>query len=787
MVNDTYLSFLLQDDKSLACYAKGEVVSFSKIKQNLFLLKREQNKSVPDHYYRLEHNVNFENIGNLCSLLTCGLAKIADNNLYILNKKNYVKKHRFEIWQNQITQIPPLVLQAIKIHISYPLKDLNPSSVNNYYLKYLKPNFLHTAIPHPHIEGLNILVRQKFGFHDLHVHLNGATEADIIWQDFLKSPELIYNQLKEGFKKANVTEQYEQESFLLKPLNFYKLLKIARKIRRVFFNLIFEIKSDEIIKKSIEQLINNIVYTDNFETGYQNFKHPFANLIKLENRDINENNLAIEALMYVLIFNELEHNRREGIASLFHFYLLIQGLSNRLLVQQIHQNGFEQFEKHTVNNLRELTEKKYTKRFFQMHGNESRNLHVLEGRFSPKETEFANIELIDNINCGWAKFQKEKINHGKNLNLVAHFIKKKEDEKSDYIRHNSLRIDVNNRANVLNFLIKKGVCKLKIVGIDAAANELYTPPEVFAPTFRQLRRTGNFKHFTYHVGEDFYHIVGGLRAIYEAIFFNELSNGDRLGHATAAGINSKYWNRTLRNKMLIKKGEWLDDLIFSYHLIKIENINELGGIANQIKNVAELLILDIYKIVISIEDYIQAWLTRKYCPILAFSENLQEARIKSVFNIHEFFEIQKEISIDSIKILKLYHSKRIRKEFEVIMEINTVDIFSHDAIETMQLKLLELISNKGLVLEALPTSNIRISHYEDYSEYHLLRWRKWEEDGKIIPKIVIGSDDTGIFATSIFNEYAHIYCQLIENGLTNAKAILYLKELCQNAQKFKFS
>lgn len=137
MVNDTYLSFLLQDDKSLACYAKGEVVSFSKIKQNLFLLKREQNKSVPDHYYRLEHNVNFENIGNLCSLLTCGLAKIADNNLYILNKKNYVKKHRFEIWQNQITQIPPLVLQAIKIHISYPLKDLNPSSVNNYYLKSL--------------------------------------------------------------------------------------------------------------------------------------------------------------------------------------------------------------------------------------------------------------------------------------------------------------------------------------------------------------------------------------------------------------------------------------------------------------------------------------------------------------------------------------------------------------------------------------------------------------------------------------------------------------------------
>ena len=75
-----------------------------------------------------------------------------------------------------------------------------------------------------------------------------------------------------------------------------------------------------------------------------------------------------------------------------------------------------------------------------------------------------------------------------------------------------------------------------IVGIDAAASEFDAPPEVFAPAFRYLKRNG-FKHFTYHAGEDFYHLLGGLRCIYEAVDFLNLSYGDRIGHATAAGIS----------------------------------------------------------------------------------------------------------------------------------------------------------------------------------------------------------------------------------------------------------
>ena len=73
----------------------------------------------------------------------------------------------------------------------------------------------------------------------------------------------------------------------------------------------------------------------------------------------------------------------------------------------------------------------------------------------------------------------------------------------------------------------------------------------------------------------------------------------------------------------------------------------------------------------------------------------------------------------------------------------------------------------------------------------MFRWKAWELEGKQIPKIVVGSDDTGIFATNIFNEYAHIYCQLTSNTNTNRifseDAIKYLQELHNNSITYSFT
>lgn len=50
-------------------------------------------------------------------------------------------------------------------------------------------------------------------------------------------------------------------------------------------------------------------------------------------------------------------------------------------------------------------------------------------------------------------------------------------------------------------------------------------------------------------GEDFKHIISGIRSIYEAITFLEMGHGDRLGHCTAIGINPALWLKRTGEKV----------------------------------------------------------------------------------------------------------------------------------------------------------------------------------------------------------------------------------------------
>ena len=75
----------------------------------------------------------------------------------------------------------------------------------------------------------------------------------------------------------------------------------------------------------------------------------------------------------------------------------------------------------------------------------------------------------------------------------------------------------------------------------------------------------------------------------------------------------------------------------------------------------------------------------------------------------------------------------------------------------MQDYVLRLVNERGVALETLPTSNLRISFYNEMAEHHLFRWLGLR--GPTItnrPTVCVGSDDPGIFATNLKNEYAAI-------------------------------
>ena len=106
----------------------------------------------------------------------------------------------------------------------------------------------------------------------------------------------------------------------------------------------------------------------------------------------------------------------------------------------------------------------------------------------------------------------------------------------------------------------------------------------------------------------------------------------------------------------------------------------------------------------------------------------------------------------------------------------------------LQRAILRLMQRKEIVIETLPTSNLRIGYHKSLENYQLFNWLQWKDEGYSIPPIVIGTDDPGVFATNIYNEYALIYCYLVyEKGLSRNEVMDYIREIDENSKTYSFT
>lgn len=402
---------------------------------------------------------------------------------------------------------------------------------------------------------------------------------------------------------------------------------------------------------------------------------------------------------------------------------------------------------------------------------------------------------------------------------VAHFAKEpdeKLEEKGDIIRyrHFRKRQEVMDQSLAIAQLREEGAAEAaRIRGIDACSPEIVCRPEVFAQAFRFLKNhtpQGRYTQFdfecdnlmaTYHVGEDFLDLTDGLRAIDEAISFLNLRCGDRLGHALALGVDVEEWYAGKSHRILISKQAYMDNLMWLYAKLRGYNIVDAGDAQAYIEKRFDEYFQEIYRNNISAQEYAEAVeKARKYYVErnedhgyrnTAISMGMNEyysawklrgdnpelykdgyfVREKCQMDKWEDYGVNKvfpqnyavRYNPEAAFLYKMYHyNRRVREIGEEMVEVRVLPCMVQ-AVKKVQQRLQREVSDLGIAIETNPSSNYLIGSFRRYDKHPIVSWYNNglthdEEALKSCPQIhvSVNTDDQGVFATYLENEYAYL-------------------------------
>ncbi|MGM9698340.1 MAG: hypothetical protein ACI3Y0_06825 [Prevotella sp.] len=388
------------------------------------------------------------------------------------------------------------------------------------------------------------------------------------------------------------------------------------------------------------------------------------------------------------------------------------------------------------------------------------------------------------------------------VRFVYHFIKRcEEDTREGFVRHHRLRNDV--KRQTLNIVVmqryKKTVYE-KLVGVDAANSELGCRPEVFAQSFRYLRKHCDGRlHFTYHAGEDFYDIADGLRAIDEAVRLLHLGNGERIGHGLALGTVAHYYYHRQEGIIAISKQCLLDNCAWL-----LARCPELGiSIAPKVRHTLESyycrLLAEIYDRHDVLHTYINSMLLRGDNPRALQSGDREVSDVipdwKSCdLDPNPQLVIARQ-NIDAVNLYLDYHfSEKVKKEGNRIEEFKITDEYEHLITEIQEVMMTD-IERRGIVMECCPSSNFKIGYEDRYDYQPVFRFNDIADtpEGHHIP-VTINTDDIGVFHTTLDNEYAILALAALKKKdaegcplYSRRMVMTWLDHLRESGFKYRFS
>lgn len=557
-----------------------------------------------------------------------------------------------------------------------------------------------------------------------------------------------------------------------------------------------------------------------------------------------------ERWLYYQVFRDyckplLQRNLTSDDYNLFFAYLLIRVQLRSQMVQNNDRIGFDNFQRIQGRKAYFLSDAESERALARLAINEvlENKSHVkeLEVRISPDIEQVKRLEryvnepswnLLDRFNNKW----NNECSCPQTLNedlkqryyYVFHFIKGADlsqepnaprnqwAKASSVFRHaKQRRLYLAQAKELIRFREKQPHLAQRILGIDAASNEIGCRPEVFGTAFRlldshQFAYGGYMEEKqllpalgkTYHVGEDFPDIVNGLRAIDEVINFLSFDCGDRIGHAIVLGIDVEDWYDQRRREISVSVQDYLDDLAWLYHALGHFSIACTVSLKERIVRDFEYWFRIVYRNSIEeqhiqsfmssaerwygrtkedhgryqkhpchfdIMDYYRAWTLRGDDPQYYIDGYFKKPLGSSLLIAEKcagvctnFPPCYEERYIPEYSLLNYLYQfdTQVRKKGARKIKVDISEEYIH-VVKAVQIEMRYCIARRGIAIETNPTSNVLVGSFRKYGKHPILSFNnrglhvnEKEEQECAQLQVSINTDDKGVFYTDLETEYA---------------------------------
>ena len=337
-------------------------------------------------------------------------------------------------------------------------------------------------------------------------------------------------------------------------------------------------------------------------------------------------------------------------------------------------------------------------------------------------------------------------------------------------------------------------------GIDLCTDEAGVPVWVMAPLVRWVRESGRAAAATLrdrgvtdipppgatiHAGEDFVHLLTGLRRVDDAIRYLGLEEGDRIGHGMAVGLDPATWFERV-GRVVQTREERLLDLVWEWDFYanrgaEVGSGRRLPYLTATITDLAREMFGETCT-----PDEVAQFVRLLHC-----ERELRAAGFPDQPGERSGGTALSGDDGDRPRtLLRQYlRSTDVWRKGRVLQTITLRELtHEREALRTLQGALRREVGTRGLTVEVNPSSNLLIGDLGRIDEHPIWRLRPVRPIDDIPPlSVCIGSDDPLTFATTLPHEFQLLFDTIVLSGGSHEEALDWLEHARAAGMRARFT